>query len=176
MLNLTEVSGSDGRVRHYEVEISLTSISRPAAPAPITWKTPLSLTVTNQGNHVLRLQGSASIKVIIPCARCLSDVETQIDISFDEEADMKLSDEERTRALDESIYLHGYELDTDQLVGGEVLLAWPSSVLCREDCRGLCDRCGQNLNLKTCNCDRTELDPRMAKILDLFESAGRTKE
>ena len=84
--------------------------------------------------------------------------------------DMKLSDEERTEALDESVFLHGYNLNVDELVCGEALLVWPMKVLCREDCKGLCPVCGQNLNLKTCDCDRTDLDPRMAKIRDIFKN------
>ena len=84
--------------------------------------------------------------------------------------DMKLSDEERTEALDESVCLHGYNLNVDELVCGEALLVWPMKVLCREDCKGLCPVCGQNLNLKTCDCDRTDLDPRMAKIRDIFKN------
>ena len=41
-------------------------------------------------------------------------------------------------------------------------------VLCRENCKGICNRCGANLNLGSCKCDDAELDPRMSKILDIF--------
>ncbi|MFQ8840665.1 MAG: YceD family protein [Clostridium fessum] len=37
-------------------------------------------------------------------------------------------------------------------------------VLCREDCKGICNRCGTNLNLRTCTCDTRSLDPRMSVI------------
>ena len=51
---------------------------------------------------------------------------------------------------------------------GEILMNWPMQVLCKEDCKGLCPSCGANLNLTTCDCDSTDLDPRMAKIRDVF--------
>jgi len=35
----------------------------------------------------------------------------------------------------------------------QVLLSLPSRTLCKEDCKGLCPRCGQNLNLATCSCN-----------------------
>ena len=83
---------------------------------------------------------------------------------------MKQSEEDRLNALDESDFLNGYNLDVDKLVYGETLLNWPSRVLCSEDCKGLCKVCGQNLNQGTCNCDSTDLDPRMAKIRDIFSN------
>ena len=83
---------------------------------------------------------------------------------------MKLSEKERLDALDESDFLNGYNLDVDKLVYGEALLNWPARVLCKENCKGLCKVCGQNLNRGTCSCDNTELDPRMAKIRDIFSN------
>ena len=42
------------------------------------------------------------------------------------------------------------------------------SVLRKDDCKGICSRCGANLNIQTCDCDTTGLDPRMAAIKDIF--------
>ena len=71
--------------------------------------------------------------------------------------------------LDEQSYLTGYNLDADQLVGNELTLNLPMKVLCKEDCKGICNRCGANLNLETCDCDTRSLDPRMAVIQDIFK-------
>ena len=81
---------------------------------------------------------------------------------------MKLSSRERAEALEEQPYLQGYELDVDQLVCDELLLNLPMKVLCKEDCKGICNRCGANLNRTDCNCDRSSLDPRMSVIMDIF--------
>ena len=167
-MNLTEVILEDGKVLHKQEEITLEAFRMPGAKCYILEKTPLDLTVTNKGNRVLQLQGRMTMTVGIPCARCLTEVPTPMSLDFDREADMKLTDEERSEALDESDFLHGYNLDVDKLVYGEALLVWPMKVLCKPDCKGLCPVCGQNLNIKTCGCDRTVLDPRMAKIRALF--------
>ena len=170
MLNLTEVILNEGKVVRRQEEITLKQFDFPFGSYPIADASPLSLVIENTGNKVLRLQGSIVLKVIIPCARCLENVETLLPVEFDQEADMKLSQEERLNALDESAFVNGYNLDVDKLVYGEALQNWPSRVLCKEDCKGLCKICGQSLNRGTCSCDRTDLDPRMAKIRDIFSN------
>ena len=169
-MNLTEVILDEGKVIQRQEEITLKRFDFPFGSYPVEKASPLSLTITNKGKKVLQLEGKITLEVVIPCARCLEDVRTTLEIDFDKEVDMKLSEEERLDALDESDFLHGYNLDVDKLVYGEALLNWPSRVLCKEDCKGLCNVCGQNLNRKTCNCDSTDLDPRMAKIRDIFSN------
>jgi uncharacterized protein len=70
--------------------------------------------------------------------------------------------------MEETDYLIGFELDVDKLVYAEILVNWPMKVLCKEDCEGICKVCGANLNKGDCGCQRTELDPRMAAIQDIF--------
>ena len=70
--------------------------------------------------------------------------------------------------MEGSNYIIGTSLDVDQLIFGEILVSWPMKVLCREDCKGICRRCGANLNLSECQCPKTEPDPRMAAIQDIF--------
>ena len=41
-------------------------------------------------------------------------------------------------------------------------------VLCKEDCKGICNRCGANLNMGSCKCDNAEPGTGMSKILDVF--------
>ena len=82
---------------------------------------------------------------------------------------MNLTEEERAAELDEQFYIEGYNLDVDQLVGNELTLNLPMKVLCREDCKGICSRCGTNLNRGTCDCAGMSLDPRMSVIQDIFK-------
>ena len=72
--------------------------------------------------------------------------------------------------LDEANYIDGYTLDVDQLISSEILIGWPTKILCSEDCKGICNVCGQNLNQGTCNCEDTSLDPRMSVIRDVFKN------
>ena len=56
----------------------------------------------------------------------------------------------------------------DRLIFNEILVNWPAKVLCKSDCKGICPKCGTNLNLATCDCEQGELDPRMAQFQDVF--------
>ena len=58
------------------------------------------------------------------------------------------------------------------LVYDELLSGWPMKVLCREDCRGICSRCGANLNKGPCGCKEEPKDLRMAAIRDIFQNSG----
>ena len=84
-----------------------------------------------------------------------------------------LNEEKEEEEPEEQAYIDGYTLDVDALVRDELFVHMPMKVLCRSDCKGICNRCGANLNHGTCGCDVTELDPRMAVIRDIFRNANQ---
>src|SRR5437870_2238588 len=62
-------------------------------------------------------------------------------------------------------YYEGEEIDLTPLVHEQAMLALPTRPLCSEDCRGLCSRCGANLNAGPCGCtEATPADPRLAAL------------
>ena len=67
------------------------------------------------------------------------------------------------------VYLHPdtdkIELDSD--VRDFAILAVPMKRLCSENCKGLCPRCGENLNDGSCNCDEKIIDPRWESLQKL---------
>ena len=69
-------------------------------------------------------------------------------------------------ATDEEAY-KGKELDLSAALREQILLSIPPAPLCREDCKGLCSKCGKDLNEGECGCDRTVLDPRWAGLKGL---------
>ena len=99
---------------------------------------------------------------------CLTPVSTQFQLEFDLQIDLNLSEEEREEKEEDSSFVEGDELDVEELVRNELIVQWPIRVLCKDDCKGICSRCGANLNIQTCDCDTTGLDPRMAAIKDIF--------
>lgn len=150
-----------------EVMIEMTAFESQLGDFPILKKSPIALYIANRENRQLFIKGAVDIEAAIPCGRCLTEVPTQIRFDIDKELTIdgeSIIDEE----MEETDYLIGFELDVEKLVYAEILVNWPMKVLCKDDCEGICKVCGMNLNKGACNCQRTELDPRMAAIQDIF--------
>lgn len=133
-------------------------------------KFPVMLSIVHTNDQVLKITGEGRVSIWIPCSRCLEPVLHTFSIQIEEEADMKLTDQERIEALDKSSFIQDKVLDTEKLLHNEILIRWPMRVLCKEDCKGICSRCGANLNQGSCDCDTADLDPRMAVISDIFKN------
>ena len=167
IIDISKVVKSINKEVSEEVSIELTSFDSRLGDFPILQKSPVVLTLTNQENKTLFIRGAVDVTLSIPCGRCLEEVPTQICFDIDKKLDITestLVDDE----MEENDYLIGFELDVDKLVYAEILVNWPMKVLCKEDCEGICKVCGANLNKGDCGCQRTELDPRMAAIQDIF--------
>ena len=69
---------------------------------------------------------------------------------------------------EQSEFVEGYKVDVDELVLSEMLLNWPSKILCKEDCKGICSVCGHDLNEGECGCDRFVPNPAFAGLSEMF--------
>ena len=127
---------------------------------------------TRKGEQV-RLRGEIKTEVELLCDRCaaprLAPLAVEFDASFIPQ-EVEAVKAENVELLAEDLILSAYEgdyVDLDELVREQVLLALPSRHLCREDCRGLCQRCGADLNAGDCSCEQGEVDPRWAALAEL---------
>jgi uncharacterized protein len=79
-------------------------------------------------------------------------------------------------AVDEEPY-QGKEIDLKPAIREQILLQIPGSPLCTDACKGLCPKCGKDLNEGECGCDRTVMDPRWAALKGLqLEKLEKKKE
>lgn len=168
LIDLSEILSLEGKTQVLEAPVSMDSFQSKLGSFPVVEKEPVSLTITNTGKKVLKIEAKGVITIAIPCDKCLKDVPTEFDIDVEQEVDMKASKEDRIKDLDEINYVTGCSLDVEQLVHNEILIHWPLRVLCKEDCQGICAKCGKDLNEGSCDCDQTNPDPRMAVISDIF--------
>jgi uncharacterized protein len=116
-------------------------------------------------------QGQAKARVVVECARCLGEFETE----FSGEVDFIVCSEPdaaRHRGVDEEEYVcfQGNDLRADIVVPVRqaLVLSMPMKPLCTEICLGLCPACGGNLNERTCDCKNETIDPRWDKLKKLF--------
>ena len=113
--------------------------------------------------------GDLKAGVETDCFRCLESVGKEIDIKFEDifvDAAAVPTDEEielGSEALDESL-IEGDEIDMADVVREQLILATTEKVLCRADCKGLCQQCGENRNLIDCKCEEKIEDPRWAAL------------
>ncbi len=133
-------------------------------------KPPLSLSIVYVGDKKLEIRGKGEVTAVIPCDRCLADVQVEIPLDFYKKVSADPEGADETEELDEANYIDGYSFDVEQLIYNELLVGWPTKILCSEDCKGICNVCGQNLNEGTCDCEDTGLDPRMSVIRDVFKN------
>ncbi len=70
---------------------------------------------------------------------------------------------------DEIVLLEDGKVDLGDLARTAFILGMDTKTLCSEDCKGLCPRCGADLNLGPCSCKK-EADPRLAVLAKLLEN------
>ena len=115
---------------------------------------------------VLVMTGSIKTTIHGICDRCAANFDREIDFPIDVVLVTELANEENE---DEWVFpLEGDSADLDDIVRTVFVLNLDSKLLCDEDCKGLCHRCGKNLNDGPCNCQK-ELDPRFAALRQLLE-------
>lgn len=122
----------------------------------------------------IRVVGRLATRVEVRCARCLEPVENLVENDFDLlyrplGADAGRDEAAISEAETEIGYYQGEGLLLEDLLREQVLLATPAKTLCREDCKGICSRCGRNRNTEACQCAEQSPDPRWEALKGLRE-------
>jgi uncharacterized protein len=129
-------------------------------PLPVVGRA--DLIVENRGHHEqvadIRLRAAYHGDFELLCARCVEPVSSPLAGEFDlifrpQAADADPGERSITPDETEIGYYEESGLSLEDVVREQVLLSLPSRTLCKEDCKGLCPRCGQNLNLASCSCN-----------------------
>lgn len=167
-IDITDLLAAEDRVVELEAETELTSFQLKPEEFPIREKAPFLLHLENHKKQYIRVWGETDILVSFPCDRCLEDVPVSLHLVIDRKFGLQKAEGEEEPGSEDWDELKGTDLDVDGLIYDEILMRRPLKVLCRDDCKGLCKKCGANLNKGNCFCEREELDPRMAAILDVF--------
>ena len=119
--------------------------------------------VTNHAGALV-LEGTARSTLELVCDRCGKAFSREKVVPLDSLVAQELEDEES----DDILLLEGTQLDLDEVVTTAFVLAMDTKNLCSEDCKGLCAKCGADLNLGPCGC-RPDVDPRWAALAQLLD-------
>jgi uncharacterized protein len=161
-MNLREILlNSDSRLP-FRCELSTDRLDFPAVLSYTAAPVGEGYIVNDAG--ALTLRGTLSATMRCMCDRCTAEFEKKFVYPLEVPIATELQDEENP----DYFLLDGDELDLDELLETVFILNMDTRFLCREDCKGLCSRCGKNLNEGPCSC-KAELDPRLAVLEQLLD-------
>ena len=162
LLDLHEIIHVPGGVVPFDYEPDFSDLSFET----VTAIRPGAHAVGTVENHAGMLVLTAELDAVLDCvcARCLADIEHPVHQHIEAvlEADSESDDDPDIFPLD------GDYINVDEVVTTAFVLNMDQRFLCSEDCKGLCSRCGKNLNEGPCDC-KAEIDPRLAALVQLLE-------
>ena len=129
----------------------------------------IDIAVSREYDH-FRAHGRARTRVRLACSRCLASYEAEIDSGFTvfySKSAPGLQDEEEIELAEEdlvSVTFDGDEIDFSPEIEEQVMMEIPFKPLCREECAGLCQRCGADLNQSECGCDRGDFNIKFSVL------------
>jgi uncharacterized protein len=167
-IKLENLEGGKGDFAHVYQPDELNPVDervRLAGPASVNAKVRLS------GKEVF-VNGHIDTRAQVDCDRCLQPVELPVSADFALEfitgSDYESSDvAELTEAAMSVSVFDGEAIDVDEIVKEQILLAVPTRMLCREDCKGICPECGIDKDTGECQCVTNDIDPRWAALKNL---------
>ena len=167
-MNLTEVFNQENKVVELQMDFPFEKYNDEV----IKNDAKVSFVLTNIGKGKVLIKGSSELKFTLSCDRCLKDVDTVVSLDIEREvyAPEMLEDDDMR---EDQHFVTDYELDFESLLREELQMAWPSKILCDEDCKGICKKCGCNLNDGKCECDDFVPDIRFANLMDIFNNSQK---
>lgn len=113
---------------------------------------------------IVSLSARAKFSATVVCSRCAEGFKKDFQVDIEHLLANNLENDDN----DDYIVVENSVLQLSSLVCEDIIFSLPLRFLCDEECKGLCSRCGKNLNNGPCDCKK-EVDPRMAALLSLLE-------
>ena len=124
------------------------------------------------------VSGNLHTEVVLPCTRCIKDVNVPIDLEIEEtfsptiDVSTGVQVQQDEDADEATLINEQHILDLAEVIRQALHLNEPAQVLCQESCQGLCQQCGTDLNIEDCGCTDDNIDHRWAGLLDIKEDVN----
>ncbi|MBP3509738.1 YceD family protein [Oscillibacter sp.] len=162
LLNVKPILHTPGKRLDFQFELDLSDMEF-SGRYPISRPVAVSGEVRNTAG-ILELTLNAKSTLDAVCDRCGKAFAQEKDVPFA----CMLAEELQNEENDEIVLLEDGMVDVGDLARTAFILDMDTKTLCSEDCKGLCPRCGANLNLGPCSCKK-ETDPRLAVLAKLLK-------
>lgn len=167
LLELKQVFENSGVVKEFEFFLSDEIANKEEAEGfPAVTKPIFVKGSAYSKTQVACLSYKVTGAVLLSCDRCLKEVPYEIDLDITQTI---VKEAQSELGYDDYIVVDGTVLDLTRLALDDVLLSLPTKSVCSEDCKGICPRCGINLNKGSCDCGKPEIDPRLAVLGQLLK-------
>ena len=113
---------------------------------------------------IVSLSAKAKFSATVVCSRCAESFKKDFIVDVEHLLAKSLENDDN----DDYIVVENGSLDMATLISEDIIFSLPLRFLCDEECKGLCSKCGKNLNDGPCDCKK-DVDPRMAALLQLLE-------
>lgn len=165
LISVSELLKLENSEKKISVCVDLSGVS--FSPLHVHFPEPIRVNgkLKNAGG-VIMLEAEATGEYVTVCDRCGTEIKESIQFEIGENYVRSSAALEKD---EEAVILSGQEIDLLKTVSEFAFSAMPSKHLCKEDCKGLCPKCGQNLNVKSCSCAEDEWDPRFEALRGLFD-------
>jgi uncharacterized protein len=126
--------------------------------------------------EIVEVEGRFDTEVRLTCSRCLKQFETTLGADFaitysrdrPESATQDGGDGIELSAEQAGLNIYsGREIDLGEALQEQVVMSMPVKPICAEACRGLCSKCGADLNAGDCNCPREAFNLKFAALRNL---------
>lgn len=178
LINLDDVVQHPGRTA--EIEISTATLEDP----DIALSKPISgVLEARMDGSVLHLSGEFTATLVLECDRCGSDVEMEFPFEVEEFFPINgnpsgLAKGEYARVDDSEepfpLFEEGNKLRVEDLLRQDLISELPMHVYCSENCLGLCERCGKNLNDGPCGCEPEVGHPAFQGLSNVWQDEGKS--
>ncbi len=136
-----------------------------AGEFPLKKPVALSGTISNKASLV-RLCAQIVFEYQAPCDRCGKPTAADVKVEVDKILATSIEGEDS----DTILLVPDMKLDLDDLIYTETVVNLPMKHLCKEDCKGVCSKCGKDLNDGKCDCPEKEIDPRLSVLAQLLDN------
>lgn len=164
ILDLKPIFLNEGAIRKLDTEFDFSAVDV-FGVHPLLKPVKVSGEVKNRAG-VVTLSARCSALYEAPCDRCGVMAEEPLTVDIFRTLVSRLENDEN----EEFLLLPDMRLDLRELCYTEVVLRLPTKHLCREDCKGLCVKCGADLNLGDCGCPKNDIDPRLEALGTLLDT------
>lgn len=162
LLNLSGVfAGSESLPFEYEMDLSDLEFSGCSS-----LKKPVKIKGAAKNRAgVVFIELTAEYTISAPCDRCAADNERKESLPLTYVVVQETEGED----TEDFVVAEDQKVDLDPLVRDDIVIRYPSKLLCSPDCKGLCPNCGKNLNEGDCDCAKEQTDPRLDALKAFFD-------